>query len=45
MSFAEKVKKYYALGLWNEKRVHDAVKKGALSEQEYAQIVGKAYTE
>ena len=39
--FAEKVKGYYELGLWNETRVRNAVLKGALTEEEYQQITGK----
>lgn len=39
--FAEKVKKYYELGLWNISRVKNAVKKGAISEAEYEAITGK----
>ena len=43
--FAAKVKGYYDLGLWDEGRVKNAVKRGAITAEEYAQITGKAYTE
>ena len=39
------VRRYYELGLWSEVRVKKAVQKGAISAEEYAEIVGKAYTE
>ena len=43
--FVRQVQRYYELGLWSEVRVKNAVKKGALSAEEYAQIVGKEYTD
>lgn len=39
----EKVKKYYDKGLWNEEMVRNAVVKGWITEEEYAEIVGKNY--
>lgn len=41
----EKVKRYYELGVWDEARVKNAVLKGAITAAEYAEIVGKVYTE
>ncbi|MBQ2615880.1 MAG: XkdX family protein [Synergistaceae bacterium] len=41
--FAAKVKRYYELGLWDLSRVANAVKKGALTAEEYALITGKQY--
>ncbi len=43
--FAAKVKRYYELGLWEEWRVRNAVKRGAVSAEEYAEIVGQAYSD
>lgn len=41
--FAEKVKRYYELGLWSEQRVRNAVDKGAISAEEYEAITGKEF--
>ena len=41
--FAEKVKKYYDLGLWPEARVKNAVVKEAITAEEYKAITGKTY--
>lgn len=41
MSKYEKVKKYYESGLWNEKRVCDAVAKGWITEEEAKEILGE----
>ena len=41
---AEKVKKYYELGLWTEQRVRDAVTKNAITAEEFKAITGKDYT-
>ena len=43
--FALKVKGYYERGLWNEERVKNAVKREAVTREEYAQITGKVYTD
>lgn len=40
--FAE-YKYYYELGIWTEKRIHDAVTKGKLTAEEYTKITGKTY--
>ena len=39
--YAEKVKRYYDLGLWSEERVRKAMEKGAITLGEYEEIVGK----
>ena len=39
----EKIKKYYYTGLWGEERVKNMVIKGIITEEEYKDIVGKAY--
>lgn len=39
----EKVKEYFNKGLWNEEMVRNAVVKGWITEEEYAEIVGKNY--
>ncbi len=39
--FAEKVKRYYELGLWSEQRVRDAVAKNAITPEEFKEITGK----
>ena len=41
--FAEKVKRYYELGLWTDSRVRNAVEKGALTDDEYKAVTGKEY--
>ena len=38
----EKIAKWYAQGLWTEDMVHQAVKKGVLTEAEAAEILGGA---
>ena len=43
--FAEKVKKYYELGLWNLKRLKNAVQKGAITSDEFKAITGKEYSD
>ena len=37
------VKKYYEHGLWNKKRVHDAVAKGWITAAKYKEITGEEY--
>ena len=39
------VKNYYDKGLWSKKRVHDAVIKGWITEEEYEEITGEVYKE
>ena len=39
-----KVKKYWTSGLWNETRVRNAVEKGWITEQEFAEITGSDYS-
>ena len=42
--FAKKVKKWYELGVWDERKVRDAVMKGVISEEQFKTITGKEYT-
>lgn len=37
------VKKYYDKGLWSERMVGDAVEKGWITADEFAEIIGKPY--
>ena len=39
----EKIKKYYESGVWNERRVRDAVVKGVITAEQFTEITGKAY--
>lgn len=39
----ELVKGYYDSGLWSKKAVRNAVKRGWITADEYALIVGEAY--
>ena len=41
--FAERVREWYVLGIWGERRVREAVEKGKLSVEEYVKITGKVY--
>lgn len=41
----EQVKGYYDDGLWKEKRVRDAVKKGWISPENFKEITGEDYDE
>ena len=36
----EKIKKWYNQGLWSEAMVRNAVEKGIISEEQFAEIVG-----
>ena len=38
-----KIKSYYDSGIWSEVRVRNMVIRGILTEEEYKDIVGKAY--
>jgi uncharacterized XkdX family phage protein len=38
-----KVKEFYDLGVWPEKRVRDAVVKGWITAEEFKEITGKDY--
>ena len=40
-----RVKRYYDSGLWNKEMVHNAVIKGWITADEYAEIVGEPYDE
>lgn len=37
------VKNFYDRGLWSKKRVHDAVVKNWITEEEYKEITGEDY--
>lgn len=39
----EKIKKWYTQGLWDEPKVHQAVEKGIITPEQYAEITGEAY--
>ena len=39
----EKIKKFYDAGVWDERRVRDAVDKGAITAAQFTEITGKAY--
>ena len=39
------VKHFYTVGAWDKTRVHNAVVKEWITEAEYEEIVGEAYTE
>ena len=39
----EKIKKYYEAGLWDERRVRDAVAKNAITQEQFKEITGKIY--
>lgn len=41
----EMVKNFYDNGLWKEKRVRDAVKKGWISPENFKEITGEDYDE
>ena len=41
---AEKIKKWYAQGLWTQQMVANAVAKGVLTAAQYKEITGKSYT-
>lgn len=41
----EKIKRWYDLGVWNAKKVHDAVKAGKITPEQYKEITGREYTE
>ena len=39
----EKIKKFYDSGVWDERRVRDAVDKGVITAAQFTEITGKAY--
>ena len=39
------IKQYYNAGLWNKKRVRDAVIKGWITADEYKEITGEGYAD
>ncbi|MBQ0035515.1 MAG: XkdX family protein [Firmicutes bacterium] len=44
-SYANKIKKYYELGLWSKAMVKQAVNKGLINANEYELITGEPYVE
>ena len=39
----EKIKKYYQTGVWELRKVKDAVAKGVISLEQFTEITGKVY--
>ena len=39
----EKIAKWYKQGLWDNKKVADAVAKGKITAEDYEEITGEAY--
>ena len=39
----EKIKSYYMRGIWNERKVRDAVAKGVITPEQFKTITGKDY--
>lgn len=39
----ETVKKYYVMGIWEERKVRDAVRMSWITAEEFRQITGKDY--
>ena len=39
-SFAERVKRYYTAGIWNDEMVRNAYAKGRITEEEMREILG-----
>lgn len=39
-----KVKQWFELSMWTEKRVRDSVEKGWITETEFQEITGKSYS-
>ena len=39
----EKVKAYYDMGIWDKRKVHDALVKGWITPSEYEEITGEPY--
>ncbi len=39
----DSIQEWYALGMWNEQRMRDAVEKKWISAEEFKQITGKDY--
>ena len=37
----EKIKKWYSLGLWDERRVREAVAKNVITPEQFKEITGK----
>lgn len=41
--FAERVAQWFDAGIWNDEMVRNAVRKGRVTEDEYAEITGEEY--
>lgn len=39
----ETIKKYFTLGMWSERMVANAVKKGIITAQQFHEITGKTF--
>ena len=39
----ETIKKYFTLGMWSERMVANAVKKGIITAQQFNEITGKTF--
>ena len=39
----DKIKQYFDTGVWDERKVRDAVLKGVISEEQFKAITGKDY--
>lgn len=37
----EKIKKWYKQGLWSEQMVRNAVEKGVITEEQFAELIAK----
>lgn len=40
----EKIKRYYELGFWDERKVRNAVIQAVITKKQYKAITGKTYT-
>lgn len=45
MSWVDKIKYYYENGLWIKEWVRNVTAKGAITEEEYEEIIGEKYRE
>lgn len=45
MSKYELVERYYGSGIWDERKVKDAVRRGWISVEEYERLTGEKYVE
>lgn len=40
----DKIKRFYDMGLWTVKQVHQAVEKGLITPEEFEEITGEPYS-